>query len=88
MAADGGGIMSIAFARSVLLWCTIINVGLLLVWFLLYTLARGWLLRLWGRWFHLSAETFDAINFGGILLYKLAIHFFNLIPLIALYIVR
>jgi hypothetical protein len=88
VAADGGWIMSIVFARNVLLWCTVINYGLLLVWFSLYTLARDRLLSLWSRWFHLSAETFDVVNYGGIALYKMAILFFNLIPLIALYIVR
>src|SRR4051794_18358446 len=88
VADDGGRIMSIVFARNVLLWCTIINYALLLVWFLLYVLARGWLLRTWSRWFPLSAEAFDAINYGGILLYKMLTLFFNLIPFIVLYVVR
>ena len=79
--------MSIAMARSFLLWCTIINYGLLLVWFLLYALPHEWLYRIWGRWFRLSAEQFDVISFAGITLYKMAILLFNLVPLIALYIV-
>lgn len=80
--------MSLVLARNILLWCTLINFGLLFVWASVYTLGRDWLLRLWTPWFHLSAEAFDAINYGGIVLYKMAVLFFNLIPLIALYLVR
>jgi Family of unknown function (DUF6868) len=79
--------MSVEMVGRVLLWCTIINFGLLLVWFLAFTFAHQWLQQIWGRWFRLSAETFDAVNFGLIAAYKLAILFFNLIPLIALHIV-
>jgi hypothetical protein len=79
--------MSLAVARSTLLWCTLINYGLLIVWMLLMAAPREGLYRLWGRWFPLSAEQFDAINFGGIVLYKLLILVFNLVPYIALLIV-
>jgi hypothetical protein len=74
--------------RSALLWCTVINYAVLLIWFLLYVLAHERLCRLWGRWFHLTAGQFDAINFGGMALYKLGILLFNLVPLIALYLAR
>ena len=77
--------MSIEMLRSTLLWCTAINYAVLLIWFLLYVLPHGWLYRLWGRWFHLTDEQFDALSFGGILLYKLGIMLFNLAPLVALY---
>ena len=78
--------MNIEMVRSTLLWCTVINYGLLLIWFLLYVLPHGWLYQLWGRWFHLTAEQFDTLNFAGIALYKLGILLFNLAPLAALYI--
>jgi hypothetical protein len=79
--------MSIDIVRNVFLWCTVINYVLLVVWFLLYVLPHEPLYRLWGRWFHLTAEQFDAINFGGIALYKLGILLFNLVPYVALRIV-
>jgi hypothetical protein len=79
--------MSIETVRHFLLWCTVINFGLLLVWNLLFLLPHGWLYRLWGRWFRLSAEQFDAINCAGIILYKMLIILFNLVPYIALLIV-
>ena len=77
--------MSIEVVRSALLWCTVINYAVLLIWFLLIVLPHKWLYRLWGRWFQLTAEQFDALNFGGIMLYKLGIMLFNLVPLLALY---
>jgi hypothetical protein len=76
--------MSIEVARDALLWCAVINYGLLLVWFVLFVLPHGWMHRLWGRWFRLSAEQFDLVNFAGIVLYKLAVLLFNLVPYIAL----
>jgi hypothetical protein len=79
--------MSIEIARHALLWCAVINYALLLVWFLLSVLAHDWLHRLWGRWFRLSAEQFNAVNFTGIVLYKTGILLFNIVPCAALYLV-
>jgi hypothetical protein len=80
--------MDIEVARNALLWCTVINYGLLMFWFLLYALPHTWLHRLWGRWFRLTTEQFDAINFAGIVIYKVGILLFNLVPYVALVIVR
>jgi hypothetical protein len=79
--------MSIEMARNALLWCTVINYGLLLVWFLFFTLAHDWMHSFHGRWFHLSVEHFDTIHYTGMALFKLGIILFNLVPCVALYIV-
>jgi hypothetical protein len=79
--------MSIAMARSALLWCAVINYAVLLIWFLLYMLPHWWLYRLWGRWLRLTPEQFDTLNIAGIVLYKLGILLFNLVPLVALYVI-
>jgi hypothetical protein len=79
--------MSIEVVRGVLLWCAIMNFALLAVWSLLFVMPHEWVYRLWSRWFHLSIEQFDAVNFAGIVLYKVGILLFNLIPYIALRIV-
>jgi hypothetical protein len=80
--------MTVEMARTLLLWCTLINYATLLIWFLLYVLAHGWLCRVWGKCFHLPAEQLDQLNFGGMMLYKLGIVLFNLAPCVALYMVR
>lgn len=79
--------MSIEVVRHFLLWCTILNYILLSVWFFCFLYAHDRMQRLHGRWFRLSAEQFDAIHYGGMAVYKIGVFLFNLIPLIALYIV-
>ncbi len=36
------------------------------------------------RWFRLSVETFDAIHYAGLAVYKIGIILLNLVPFIAL----
>ena len=60
--------MSVELVRNILLWCTMINFGFVLVWFLLLALLHERLYRRWSRWFRLTAEQFDAISFAGIIL--------------------
>ncbi|MEN6360479.1 MAG: DUF6868 family protein, partial [Smithella sp.] len=40
--------------------------------------------KMHGRWFRLSAETFDAIHYKGMAICKIGIILFNLAPLAAL----
>ena len=78
--------MSMPIIRHFLLWCTAINYGVLLLWFLAFVFAHDWLLRFHGRWFRLSRDQFDAIHYAGMSIYKIGILLFNLVPLIVLYI--
>jgi len=79
--------MAVEFIRHVLAWCTLINLGILLWWFLFYTLAHEWVYSFHGRWFKLSKEQFDIIQYGGMAVFKIGIILFNLVPYIALRIV-
>jgi hypothetical protein len=76
--------MSLEMIRKVLLWCTVINYGILLIWFLFFMLAHDWIYQLHGTWFHLSVEQFDALHYAGMALYKVGILLLNLVPYIAL----
>ena len=76
--------MSIAIVRKVLLWCAVINYGVLIVWWLFFLFAHDWMYGLHSRWFHLSVEQFDALHYAGMVLYKIGILLFNLVPSIAL----
>jgi hypothetical protein len=80
--------MSVEIVRDVLLWCAVINYLLLIGWSVLFTQGHNWLHSVSVRWFRLSVEQFDAINFAGIVLYKIGIFLFYLTPYIALHIVR
>jgi len=67
-----------------LLWCTILNYLVLIIWFAAFTLAHEWMFRLHGRWFRLTAAQFDALHYGGMAVYKVGILLLNLVPLVAL----
>jgi hypothetical protein len=79
--------MSIEVMRSFLLWCTVINYGILLVWFLLFALAHDWIQRVHGRWFRLSSDQFDGVHYAGMAIFKIGIIMFNLVPFVVLYFV-
>jgi hypothetical protein len=79
--------MSIEVITKVLAWCTTINLALLLLWYLLFSMAHDWLYRFHGKWYKLSLEKYDAVNYGGIAFYKILFLVFNLIPYLALRIV-
>ncbi|MHC4686767.1 MAG: DUF6868 family protein, partial [Planctomycetota bacterium] len=51
--------MTVEIIRAVLAWCTVINYALLLLWFLVFSLAHDWLYRVHGKWFTVSVENFD-----------------------------
>lgn len=71
--------------EHILLWSLGINYALLLTWFCIFAGAHEWMYRLHLRWFRLSVERFDALNWAGIAAYKLGIILLNLVPLLAIY---
>lgn len=75
--------MDIHAIRSFLLWCTAINLGILLYWWAMFVFAHDWIHRFHGKWFKLSVERFDGIHYAGMALDKILIFVFNLVPLIA-----
>jgi hypothetical protein len=80
--------MSIETARSFFLWCSVINYGILVFWAVIVMFWRERVYRLWSRWFALPQAQFDALNLGGMPFYKTGIILFNIVPCIALYLVR
>ena len=77
--------MTIHELKEILLWSIVINYGILMIWFGVFSLAHDWLFRLHNRWFKLSNETFDAIHYGSMAMYKIGIMLLNLVPLLALW---
>ena len=80
--------MTIEMMRKALLWCAVINYGILLVWFLFFVLAHDWMYLLHSRWFRLSVEQFDMLHYAGMSIFKIGILLLNLVPYIALHIMR
>ena len=76
--------MTITVTRNFFLWCTVINYGVLLAWFLVFVFAHDWMFRIHGRWFRLPRDQFDALHYAGMSILKIGIILFNLVPLIVL----
>ena len=79
--------MNVETLQSFLGWCTLFNSGLLFVWLLVIWLAHDWVYRSHSKVCKLSVETFDAIHYSGMAIYKVAIFIFNLAPYLALHMI-
>ena len=80
--------MDIETVRAFFMWCTIINGGLFVFWFLAIASVPDWVYKTQSQWFPISRDTFTVAIYSFMGLYKLFFLGFNLIPFIALSIVR
>ena len=76
--------MDIQTLTTFFMWCTILNVALLLFSSLMCICAGDWVYRIQSKLFSISKETFNVVIYSFIALYKLLVIVFNLIPYIAL----
>ena len=76
--------MTIELLTKFLAWCSIVNIGLLLLWSFAVMFMRDQIFNLHSKFFKLSHETFNAIHYGGLGLYKLFLWVFNLTPYLVL----
>ncbi|MDD4004431.1 MAG: hypothetical protein PHW69_04415 [Elusimicrobiaceae bacterium] len=77
--------MVIEYVGSILFWSAVFNLAVLLAWFGAFACGRDFLYRTHARWFKISPEQFDAIHYAGMAFYKLLILFFNVAPLLAIW---
>ena len=70
--------------RILLGWCSVINTVILLVWFLAFVFARDLIFQMHARWFKLSQERFDEVQYTMMGYYKIAWFLFNLLPYLVL----
>jgi DNA-directed RNA polymerase subunit F len=80
--------MTIETAHNILQWSTLISVAILLIWFIIITVAHDILYRMYSRRMKITVEQFDAIHYAGMTIFKILIVVFHLAPLLALYIIR
>jgi hypothetical protein len=76
--------MAVEALRDFLLWNTVLNSGVLLLWFGVFYWSHDWLYRLHSRWFRMPVEQFDACHYAGMAVYKIGIFLFGLGPYVAL----
>ncbi len=72
--------MDLEIVRSILAWCALVNIGLLLVWILLFIMVHDWIYRLHSMWFKISKQQFDSIHYMLIGAFKIITIMFFLIP--------
>jgi hypothetical protein len=70
--------------RRWLLGCTLLNVGVMTVWWILLIMARKPLENLWEHWFDLTPDQFSVATFFGIMFYKILVIVFFFVPYVAL----
>ena len=79
--------MDIQTLTTFFMWCTIINLGLLILTSLVCIFLADFSYRMNNRFFSISRETFDIAFFSFIGLFKIFVIVFNLVPYIALLII-
>jgi len=80
--------MDIEQLTALFKWCSIINGALLVFWTGIYMLMPDFVYRIQRRWFVISRETFDVAIYAFLGLFKVLFLIFNLVPYIALSIIR
>ena len=79
--------MDIITVRAFFMWCTIINVSLLILSFMVCALAGDWVYQMHSKLFSISREAFNVAIYSFLGLLKIFVLVFNLVPYIALTIV-
>lgn len=69
------------------MWCTILNGALFLVWVVVSITARDLVYRMQSHWFPMPRETFIVVFYSFLGLFKIVFLVFNVVPLVALLIV-
>jgi hypothetical protein len=77
--------MTLELLKTLLLYCLIFNLALVSIWFLIFTYAHDWMFNLHSKWFQVTVPQFDGLHYAGMMFYKIATYFFNVAPLIALW---
>jgi len=80
--------MDIINLEEFLLWCFIINYSILLVWFLMIVVAKDFIYNIHTKWFDISKDKFNSINYMWMGFFKLSIFIFNLVPYLAIQIIK
>lgn len=76
--------MTLLELQSLLGWCALLNMGILLYWAGFILLAHDWVYKMHSRWFNIGESRFDEIHYMAMAFYKLVIFMFMITPYVAL----
>ena len=80
--------MDLQFLTEFFLWCTIINGSVLIFWVFWQMVTPGLLFKVQSMLFPMEREKFNYVFYLFIGIYKIFFIVFNVVPLIALLIIR
>jgi len=72
--------MDIQMLTRFFMWCTILNMGLLIFSFLMLAFAGDFVYRIHCKWFPMPRKTFNVVLYSFIGIYKIIVLAFNTIP--------
>jgi hypothetical protein len=76
--------MIIDVMRDVFLWCFVMNFVFLLLWAGMLVVAKDGIYRIHSRFIRITEDQFNIIHYAGMMVFKMIIVAFNLVPFIAL----
>jgi hypothetical protein len=76
--------MTVELLKGTLAWSAVLNMGILLWWFLFLTLAHDWVYKMHSKFYPIQREQFEAIHYAGMAFYKICIFTFFIVPYLAL----
>jgi hypothetical protein len=76
--------MTLEILKGTLAWSAVLNIVILLWWFLFLTLAHDWVYKMHSKFYRIQREQFDAIHYAGMAFYKICIFTFFIVPYLAL----
>lgn len=79
--------MDIQTLQAFFMWCSIINVGLMIISGILMIIAGEWAYKIHSKWFNISKQAFDIAIYSFLGVYKLLTFVFCIVPWIALSII-
>jgi hypothetical protein len=82
--------MDIAMLTKFFMWCTILNLGLLVLSFLIVAFGYGtdFVYRIHSKWFPMPRDTFNTALYLLMGVYKIFVFVFNIVPWIVLVIIQ
>jgi hypothetical protein len=79
--------MDIQTLISFFMWCSILNLGLLMLSFIMLACAGDFVYRMHSKWFPMPRDRFNAVIYSFIGFYKIIVIVFNVVPWAALAII-
>ena len=79
--------MTVELLRDALAWSAVLNMGILLWWFLFIVLAHDWVYKVHSKFYNIPIENFNTIHYAGMVFYKICIFTFFIVPYLALRII-